>query len=60
MIVIAAVVIGALAVRLILADGPEFIAGVLVGIPIGAALGWILDQALARLVDAYVARLRGG
>jgi NhaP-type Na+/H+ or K+/H+ antiporter len=54
------VVICALAIRLILSDGaPDFIAGVLVGIPIGAILGWLADQSLMRLVDSYTRRLRG-
>lgn len=54
-----AVVLGALAVRVVLADGPEFLAGLLVGVPIGALLGWSVDQVLKRAVDAYVARIRG-
>lgn len=59
-IVTAIVVIAAISVRLVLADGPEFIAGLLVGVLVGAPLGWLTDQAIQRLVDRYLIRLRGG
>lgn len=59
LLVSAVVVIAALAVRLILSNGAEFIAGVLVGAPLGALLGWLADQLIPVAVDRYLARIRG-
>lgn len=53
-------VITALCVRVVLSDGPEFVAGVLVGIPLGAMLGWVADQAIPLVVDRYMAAIRRG
>lgn len=53
-----AAVLVALCIRLVLVDGPEFLAGVLVGVPLGALLGWLADLAIPRLVDRYLASIR--
>ena len=58
-IVTAIVVIAALVISVALSDGPGFVTGMFVGVPVGALLGWLMDQFLMRLVDAYTARLRG-
>ena len=55
----AIVVIGALTIRLALSGVADFLAGIAVGLPIGALLGWMADQALRRWVDAYTYHLRG-
>lgn len=51
-------VIIALSVRLMLGDGSEFLAGMLVGVPLGALLGWLADQAIPIVVDRYIAAIR--
>ncbi len=58
--VAAVAVLLALSIRLVLVDGPEFLAGVLVGIPLGALLGWLADLAIPRVVDRYLASIRRG
>jgi hypothetical protein len=56
--VAAVAVIVALSIQLILADGPQFIAGILVGVPLGALLGWLADLAIPRIVDWYLNKIR--
>lgn len=51
-------VVVALSVRLVLVDGPEFVAGLLVGVPLGALLGWLADQAIPMVVDRYISAIR--
>jgi len=50
----AVTVILALTTRLIVGDGSQFVAGMLVGIPLGALLGWLADLVIPRLVDRYI------
>lgn len=52
-LVTAMVVIAALCLRLILSDVPAVITGIFIGVPIGALSGWLTDQAIRRIVDAY-------
>lgn len=59
LVVAAVVVVSALVVRLVLSNGAEFIAGMLVGAPVGALLGWLADQLIPVAVDRYLLRLRG-
>ena len=58
--VAAATMIAALITRLILDPGTDGVAWMLIGIPVGALLGWIADLAIPRLVDLYMAAIRRG
>lgn len=59
-IVVVLAVITALCVRVILSNGPEFVVGLLVGIPLGAMLGWLVDQLIPLVVDRYMSSIRRG